>query len=106
MKDFDKEDVVQFVRLLAELNAAGLTRNQHRFLKASADLDSIDVDNIMAKAEKAYEQIKDSLANKAKIYKEYKVWVEIKGINKKRSFKTLDEADDYIKELTGQSSME
>ncbi len=61
VKSLDPESVVQFIRVLAELNAAGLTEGQYEFLEASADMFPDAVHGVLAQAEKAYEALKKTL---------------------------------------------
>ena len=62
-KQIDGQDIIQMIRLLGELTAAGLSEEQYRFLGESADLKRWDVDGILANADNAYEVIKDLAAN-------------------------------------------
>lgn len=57
------EDQIQFVRLLAELNACGLTPEQEQFLKDSADIDPVLLQDIFDRAEEGYEALKTGLCN-------------------------------------------
>lgn len=52
-------EIINMVRLLAELRACGLSEEQLGFLKESADLDKTQVSDILYRAEEMYEYIKD-----------------------------------------------
>lgn len=52
-------ELLQFIRLLGELRAVGLTPEQISFLESSADLNSQQVEAILEQADNAYEVIKD-----------------------------------------------
>lgn len=51
--------LIQFIRVLGELNAAGLTAEQFHFLNKSAELTPEEVRSILQAADAAYETIKD-----------------------------------------------
>jgi len=53
-----KRDDVQFPRLLAEINAAGLTVRQTALLQDSMDLSGKQIDELLDRAEVAWEKIK------------------------------------------------
>lgn len=55
------DDAIQFPRLLAELNACGLTDEQYAFLHDSADLTPEQVDGLLERAEQRFERLKDEL---------------------------------------------
>lgn len=54
-------DEIQFPRLLAEIWAAGLTREQYEALRKSMDLNTEDIDELLQRAEKAWETIKEEV---------------------------------------------
>jgi len=56
-----QDDSVQFPRLLAEIHASGLTRNQYHDLEASMDLTSVEIDELLERAENAWETIKTNV---------------------------------------------
>ena len=49
---------IQFPRLLAEINAVGLTKAQYAFLCTSMDLKTYEIDEILERAEIAFTAIK------------------------------------------------
>jgi hypothetical protein len=55
------KDSVQFPRLLAEINAAGLTDEQYDTLEESMDLDRAQIDELFDRAEGVFEKEKDGL---------------------------------------------
>jgi hypothetical protein len=52
-------DNVQFPRLLAEINAMGLTAPQYSMLESSMDLTTEQVDELLERAEKRWNEIKN-----------------------------------------------
>jgi hypothetical protein len=52
-------DAVQFARMIAEIRAVGLTREQVEDLKASTDLSEDEIENTLKRAEDLYEEAKD-----------------------------------------------
>lgn len=52
-------DRIQFPRLLAELRAIGLTPEQYRQLEASMDLSAGFIDDVLERAEVAWQLIKE-----------------------------------------------
>lgn len=54
MKPLWERDSIQFPRLLAEIRAAGLTRNQYHELEASMDLTREEIDQLLERAETAW----------------------------------------------------
>lgn len=61
MKDMWKKDNIQFPRLLAELRAYGLTKNQYKFLCGSMDLEKENIDNLLERAETKFQRIKEEV---------------------------------------------
>jgi hypothetical protein len=66
-KKINGQDILQFIRVLAELNACGLTDEQVKFLEESADIQALDLKSYLDKAEEAYELIKDLIRQGYKI---------------------------------------
>lgn len=52
------DNTIQFARLLAEINAVGLTMNQYQQICDSTDLGVMDIDELLERAEKEFEEIK------------------------------------------------
>lgn len=52
------DDSIQFPRLLAEIRACGLTKEQYQFLKESMDLNRNEIDELLQRAEVAWGGIK------------------------------------------------
>lgn len=52
------QDSIQFARLVAEINATGLTRNQWKSLLESMDLNDDELDELFDRADRAWHQIK------------------------------------------------
>lgn len=61
MDQIKGSDIIQFIRVLAELNACGLTEEQSLFLKESAGIRPTQLESILEEAETAYEAIKERL---------------------------------------------
>lgn len=57
-----RNDQLQFTRLLAELNGVGLTEMQYSELADSMNLDVEDIDELLARADAAWERIKEERA--------------------------------------------
>ena len=55
------DNTIQFARLLAEINAVGLTINQYQQICDSTDLGVMDIDELLERAEKEFEEIKSLL---------------------------------------------
>lgn len=53
-----EKDSLQFPRLLAEIRAIGLTQAQYNDLCASMDLTMEDIDELLERAETAWQKIK------------------------------------------------
>lgn len=51
----------QFPRLLAELRAVGLTKEQYKFLQESMDLRRNEIDELLQRAEGAWQRAKSGL---------------------------------------------
>ncbi len=60
-KDNWEDDSIQFSRLLAEINAVGLTDQQYAELMESTELTRGDIDELLQRAEKDWEHTKTSL---------------------------------------------
>jgi hypothetical protein len=58
-------DNVQFPRLLAEINATGLTTGQYRMLEDSMELTTEEIDSLLERAEDRWTRIKGLPARKA-----------------------------------------
>jgi hypothetical protein len=56
-------DAVQFPRLLAELRAVGLTNDQYRDLTTAMDLTFDEIDELLERAETAWQAIKAQTRN-------------------------------------------
>jgi hypothetical protein len=54
-------DTKQFIRLLAEIRACGLTPEQLKEIRTSTDLTNDQICEIMENAELEYERLKDSI---------------------------------------------
>ncbi len=54
------DNAIQFPRLLAEIRAVGLTKQQYKDLQASADLSQDEVDDLLERAEEVWEGIKET----------------------------------------------
>jgi hypothetical protein len=52
------DNTIQFARLLAEINAIGLTMSQYQQICDSTDLGVMDIDELLERAEKEFEEIK------------------------------------------------
>lgn len=59
-----ERDNIQFPRLLAELAQAGLTSHQYRLLEDSMDLTTEDIDELLARAEQRWDDIKGRIMPK------------------------------------------
>lgn len=55
------DNSVQFARLLAEIRASGLTKEQYKILQDSMDLNRGEIDELLQRAEAAWNQIKSGL---------------------------------------------
>lgn len=55
------DNTIQFTRLLAEINATGLTTEQYQQICDSTDLGVMDIDELLERAEKEFEEIKSLL---------------------------------------------
>jgi hypothetical protein len=55
------EDTIQLPRLLAEIRAIGLTKDQYRQLQDSMDLERHEIDELLRRAEVAWERTKSGL---------------------------------------------
>jgi hypothetical protein len=55
------EDGIQFARLLAEIRAVGLTKEQYEALSESMDLARNEIDEVLERAETEFQKIKESL---------------------------------------------
>jgi hypothetical protein len=53
-----KNDNLQFLRLLSELRACGISDEQYKFLTSSADLTPERVDELLDRAETTWEEVK------------------------------------------------
>ena len=53
-------NAVQFPRLLAELRAFGLTKQQYAFLHESMDLSTDEIDELFERAESEWQRIKEA----------------------------------------------
>jgi hypothetical protein len=60
-----ERDNVQFPRLLAEINATGLTTGQYRMLEDSMELTTAEIDELLERAEDRWTRIKGIPARKA-----------------------------------------
>jgi hypothetical protein len=56
-----EDNNIQFTRLLAEINATGLTTEQYQQICDSTDLGVMDIDELLERAEKEFEEIKSLL---------------------------------------------
>ena len=56
-----EDNTIQFTRLLAEINATGLTTEQYQQICDSTDLGVMDIDELLERAEKEFEEIKSLL---------------------------------------------
>jgi hypothetical protein len=56
-----EDNSIQFTRLLAEINATGLTTEQYQQICDSTDLGVMDIDELLERAEKEFEEIKSLL---------------------------------------------
>lgn len=61
MKKLWKNNKVQFARLLAEIEAVGLTGDQRKSLCDSMDLDLVELDELFERAQTEFQTIKESL---------------------------------------------
>jgi hypothetical protein len=61
VKDIWERDDIQFPRLLAEIKAVGLTGKQMDELRASMDLDSNQIHELLDRAEETFEATKEQL---------------------------------------------
>lgn len=57
MKSAWEDDNIQFARLLAEIRAVGLTNKQYRDLMDSMDLTRAQIDELLTRADNAFERI-------------------------------------------------
>lgn len=55
------KDEIQFPRLLAEINATGLTAKQYKELSISMDLSPNEINEILGRATEAFDEIKSKL---------------------------------------------
>ena len=58
MKNLWENDLIQFSRLLAEINAIGLTREQYEELSASMDLEIESINELFDRAINAWNEYK------------------------------------------------
>lgn len=56
-----ERDEIQFPRLLAEIRASGLSLSIYADLRESMDLTNREIDELLERAEKAWELIKEGL---------------------------------------------
>lgn len=64
MKDAWDNDAVQFARLLAEIRAAGLNRRQIVDIATSMDITSVQLHELLDRAERVFEAAKDAIAER------------------------------------------
>ncbi len=56
-----EDDSIQFPRMLAELQGVGLTALQYKQLKGTMDLESVEVDHILERADNVWQKQKASV---------------------------------------------
>lgn len=90
-KQIDSQDVIQFIRVLAELNMCGLTSEQEQHLLESADIDKAQLEEVLGKADEAYDILKDLLGQGYQIYRQPLTEKEVFNIqdDKKESIKAI-----------------
>lgn len=89
--DMWNNNTVQFVRLLAEINAAGLVEETYQLLEESMDLPRTRIKEIFDRAEASWEAIKD----KGYVYIVYMRWGETEPTKERpvsvHTFNSLEE---------------